>query len=155
MAVTRNHDILGLARRINRFIHEIVKSQSAEVPGVQGADSIRLKAYQNALTAYKTWVIAQPQLDLPKTHPFEYPLSDPPDISGLASDSLTDVTNLLGKLRDELIESQSSAIASGLEEPDALRFDKIMDKINAFLTDYIEQTSPLDVPESAPSRIDR
>lgn len=149
MAVTKNQDIVGLVRRANRFTTELIKSQSGGVTGVQTDDLTRLKSYSAALTAYKTWVVSQPELDMPVSHPTEHPLGDFPDFGEVKSDSLYDVITMLGKLREELIGCNSSNLGSGLTDPDAKRFDKIMEKVNAFVTDYIEHTDPLDAPETS------
>jgi hypothetical protein len=145
-----NHDIMGLIRRLNRFMKEVIESSSAGISGMGVADLDRLKAYQTALMEYKTWVVGQPQLDLPKTHPSAHTIPDPPDQNSIDSEILIDVVTLWSKMRIELLASQSAQLATGLISPDATRFDAIWGKIQAFIADYIEPITPLDVPESSP-----
>lgn len=147
----RNHDIMGLVRRINRFLVEIRKAQSADISGMRQADLSRLKSYQVSLATYKAWVIAQPELDLPETHPEDYPIPPAPESDLPENESIADIAIMLGKMRDELIASQSAQLATGLITHDATRFDAILAKINAFIADYVEPTTPLDLPESSPA----
>jgi len=146
----KNHDIMGLVRRINRVIVEIANSQSAGTSGLREADLIRLKSYQAALKEYKAWVVGQPELDLPETHPTEHAVPAMPDISTFESESLTDIVTMLGNQRDELLASQSAELATGLTTHDSTRFDMIHAKVDAFIEAYIETTIPLDLPESSP-----
>lgn len=151
MVTIRNHDILGLVRRINRFIVEIANAQTAGISGVRTADLERLKEYSAALTTYKTWIVAQPELDLPETHPTDIEIPGPPPLPAIESESVNDVITMLERLRDELVASQSARLATGLMRFDGKRFDAIVDKVNKFITDYIETTTPLDLPESSPT----
>ena len=64
-----NDDIAGVYRRINRFLEELQKSASSNVSDVNKFDLDRIKSYIESLTKYIDWIIAQPQLDLPETHP--------------------------------------------------------------------------------------
>lgn len=146
----KNHDILGITRRINRFIEEAQKSASAGISGVSAADLARLNSYLAALVAYKEWVVSQPELDLPETHPVEYAVPAGPEVASTENESIFDVVNLLVKLRDELVLSQSSQLASNLIAHDSTRFDEIVTKVQSFVTDYIEPQTPLDLPESSP-----
>lgn len=153
MAVTtiRNHDIMGLVRRINRFIKELAVSQSAGASALRIADLQRLKDYQASLAFYKTWVVSQPELDLPETHPDDMPVPEAPSEVPAENESLKDVVVMYGKMRDELIASQSGQVSTGLSDPDAVRFDAIHTKLDKFITDYIEKTNPMDMPESTPT----
>ena len=145
-----NHDVLGLVRRINRFIVELTHAASAGISEMTGHDITRLKTYLTAISTYKAWVIGQPILDLPETHPQVYALPVPPSVPGLDNDSVADILTLLGKLRDEMVAGQSGRYASGLNAHDAVRFDAIVAKVTAFLEDYVELATPLDLPESSP-----
>jgi len=146
----QNHDIYGLVRRINRFIVELVKAASANVSEMTGHDQRRLVSYLDALKAYKEWIVGQPVLDLPETHPQNYELAANPTVPPLENESVADVVNLLCKLRDEMIASQSARYASTMLVHDATRFDAIVAKVEAFLSDYVGAATPLDLPESSP-----
>mgnify|MGYP000429930839 CR=1 FL=1 len=145
-----NHDILGIHRRINRFIVELNKSASSGVSQFHDHDKKRLRAYLTSMTAYKDWVSAQPHLDLPETHPQEYALEPPTEVGAVENESCADAMNLLAKCRDELDNSQSARLSSGLMEADRVRFEAIVEKIAKFLDEYVDKATPLDLPESSP-----
>ena len=90
-----NHDILGLHRRINRFIEEVSKSTSSAGSQVNAHDQLRLSTYLNAIRGYHDWVIAQPLLDLPETHPRQWKLQDNPTVPDIENESAIDVVNML------------------------------------------------------------
>lgn len=151
VAEIHNHDILGIVSRINRFVSELVKCASAtQGSGMSEADIKRLKAYHAALGGYAEWVVGQPQLDLPETHPRVYSVPEDPDAGGVENETVADVIQLLIVLRDEMLLSQSSKVACGLTTHDEVRFDGVMEKVDKFITDYIEPHTPLDLPESSP-----
>jgi hypothetical protein len=159
MAHTLNHDVYSLCTRIHRFCQEIHHSASSGAADLMSSwDAIRLKDYIRAIRTYRQWVTSQPFLDLPETHQgegreLEFPdskLERLPEVDNL---SVVDCCNLLSVCQNELIHSQSSRQASGLIEFDAKRLDAIIDKVESLLTDYIEQATPLDMPESSPSRV--
>lgn len=145
-----NHDVLGLHRRINRFIFELNKSASSGVSRFSDHDKARLRSYLTAMTAYKNWVAAQPDLDLPETHPQEYQLAPVTEVGAVENENCADAMNLLAKCRDELNNSQSARLSSGLMEADKVRFEAIVEKISKFLDDYVDAATPLDLPESSP-----
>lgn len=144
-----NHDVLGIVRRVNRFIAELLKSASGGVSYLNSHDVARLRSYLAASTAYLTWVKSQPQLDLPETHPQQYEVPEAPTAVDLENDDITDIVNLWTKMRDELVNSQSARLPSSLVHHDVVRVEAILEKIVQFLA-YVEQTSPLDLPESSP-----
>jgi hypothetical protein len=150
--IVYNHDIAGLYRRLNRFINELVKSESAASSQVNTFDQARLQSYLDAIRTYQSWVVGQPALDLPETHPTEYQLEDAPVVPAMENESVWDVINLLVLTREELVNGQSARMASNLNEFDNTRLTAVIDKAQAFLTSYIQPTTPLDLPESSPMR---
>lgn len=150
LQITYNHDISGFHRRINRFIVELLKSVISSGSQVNLFDQERLTSYISALRAYQGWVNAQPQLDLPDTHPRSYALDSNPDIPDLENESIVDAVRMLELSRDELVRSQSSRNAAGLMPFDSKRFTAMVDKVDSFLNSYITDITPLDLPESSP-----
>lgn len=147
-----NHDVVGLYDKIQRFMRELLKSQSVQVSGMIAADRQRLRTYIESLRARHAFIQAQPELDLPETHPRPYPLDPPvmlPD-NGVENDAIATLLRLLEALRYELVHSQSALMGCRLQPFDSNRFVAIVDKIEAFLEDYIEVVTPLDMPESSP-----
>lgn len=145
-----NSDVLLIVQKTNRFIEELVKSQSANVSGLTPADKARLLSYTAALKDLLAWITAQPLLDLPETHPRAYELEPFPPVPEPENDDLGNVTRLFEALRTEMVNSQSARLAGTLNRHDVGRFSAIVDKIEAFVSGYIDKAEPLDFPESSP-----
>jgi len=148
-----NQDVVFLYDKINRFIIELLRSQSSGVSGMITADQGRLETYIFSLRAAMSWVQNQPMLDLPETHPRPYPLEPSPEIPerGVENEAINQVIRLMVALRNELVNSQSARFGTRLQPFDEVRFTAIVDKVEAFLNSYIRQATPLDMPESSPN----
>lgn len=147
---TYNHDIVGIYNRMNRFIVEAMKQQSSSSSEVNAFDLNRLKTYMSAIRFYHDHVQAAPDLDLPETTPRVYTLRERPVVPDMENESLADICRLLELGRDELVDSQSSRKGAKLISFDAARLIQIVEKCEKFLADYVEQATPLDLPESTP-----
>ncbi len=152
MATVLNHDIAGLCRRINRFIVELHKSVSSGVHEVSEFDQERLAHYLSAVRAYRDWLVGQPHLDLPETHPRPIEIGPDPDVSAVENESVRDVINLMELCREELVNSQSARYPAGLIIFDDRRAMAVVEKCQKFLDEYIKKVQPIDMPESSPSR---
>ncbi len=147
---TYNTDVFGFVRRMNRFIEEVVKSQSSGVSKTSTFDVGRAKSYITALRGYLSWVTGQPELDLPETGPRAVALPVNPTIPAMENESLYDLAILFELARDELSHSQSSRLSSNLINFDAARLTAILDKADAFIDNYVLVIDPLDLPETSP-----
>ena len=152
MSFVYNHDVRGLHSRINRFVTELIHSQSGGLSQVNSFDQARLISYLDAIEAYHQWVTNQPQLDLPETSPRQYPLDANPEVPILENESVRDLIELLTLARDELINSQSARLPAGMLGFDSDRMLAVVDKARAFIVDYVNTVTPLDLPESSPMR---
>jgi len=152
MVEVLNHDVAGLCRRVNRFIVELHKAQSANTSEMDVFDQERLQTYLDAITVYRGWVINQPQLDLPETYPREVEIGENPETPEVENESTRDAIYLMELARDELAGSQSARRASGFIGFDDRRLMALVGKTQAFLTDYIKVATPIDMPESSPAR---
>jgi len=152
MAMTYNHDVAGLARHINRFVYELVHAVSANSSATNSYDLSRVHSYLDAIDSYHQWVISHPQLDLPETHPRGIEIEDVPAAEKIENESINDLAYLLTLARDELLNSQSSRHGSGLNKFDSARLTATVAKARAFLQNYVETVTPLDLPESSPLR---
>lgn len=148
-----NHDIVGVHVRINRFIVELQKSASSAGSEVTEHDQARLESYLAALDTYHAWIVAQPQLDCPETHPREYTLQADPEIVDAENESINDAVRLLVVARDETVNSQSARQASGLKGFDSTRLTSYIEKVRRLLEDYIKPATALDLPESSPQSL--
>jgi hypothetical protein len=135
---------------MNRFIEEVQKSVSSGVSFSNEFDISRLKSYLDSVDRYHAWIKAQPQLDLPETSPRAYTLPAPPPDQDVENEDLGDVLRMFSLARDEVINSQTSRLGSGILAPDSARLTAVVQKVRAFLLDYIVPTQPLDLPESSP-----
>lgn len=152
MAVTLNTDVVGLNNRYIRFLVEVMKCASANSSQVKSADLQRLKTYLSALRSYLDHVSREPEMDLPETNPKSYTLEDLPALSEIENESLADCCRLIELCREEMVNSQTARLASGIIHFDKERQDKIIEKAERFIKDYIEVVTPLDLPESSPRK---
>lgn len=151
--VVYNHDVAGIHRRLNRFIIEMIKSVSNAGSLMNEFDQTRLASYLSAIKAYVSWVVSQPNLDLPETSPRAYPLDANPVYDLVENESVVDVVRMLELVRDEVVNSQSARNAAGLTKFDEARLLAIVTKVENFLATYIAAVTPLDLPESSPMRV--
>ncbi len=152
MSFVYNQDVRGLHSRMNRFITEMLHSQSANLSEVNAFDQTRLTTYLDAIETYHDWVTNQPDLDLPETSPRQYTLDTDPSVPVMENESIRDVIELIQLARDELTNSQSARKPAGMVSFDSIRLMAVVNKVRAFLNDYISTTTPLDLPESSPMR---
>lgn len=150
--VVNNHDVAGIARRINRFIVEARDCQSNAQAKISDADVARLKSYHGALVSYIHHVGAQPQLDMPESSPRAILLDPSPAVPLLENDDLIDLMALYVAAREEIVNSQSARMSSSLLTFDRLRCENLIKKADDFLVNYVAKVSPLDLPESSPMR---
>jgi len=148
-----NQDVAGLAERVDEVIYEIARSQSGNLTDMRPFDRARIDQYNAMLNRYAAWVSDAPDVDLPETHPRDYPLkyiSESVD-ADVENRALRDLIRYYRAIITEMTNSQSARAANGLTTHDKRRFDLVMEKIEKFLVDYVDNTQPLDMPESAPS----
>lgn len=145
-----NTDVFSLHRRINRFMFELIKSQSSGVSQTMGFDTERVLKYLASIKALMTWITSQPLLDLPETGPQPVMLLENTPVTNMENESVYDLVMLFSLLRDELANSQSARLSTGLLKYDHDRALAIVTKMELFVTAYIGVSEPLDLPESSP-----
>jgi len=145
-----NHDLVMVHNMCNRFIREVQFSQSSNVSGLLASDQTRVVSYISALNTLKDWIVSQPTLDLPETHPRPYALEPRVTLKDTESESVAMLINLVRALDTEMLNSQSARLPSGLIHHDQFRFEALTAKMASFITDYVATATPLDLPESAP-----
>jgi hypothetical protein len=148
-----NQDVAGLAERTDEVIYELVKSQSANLTDMRPFDRTRIDEYNAMLVRYAAWLVDAPDVDLPETHPRSYAITFLTESLELdvENKAIRDLVRMYQAVITELTNSQSARAANGLTTHDKRRFDLLMTKIEQFLTEYVDNTQPLDMPESAPS----
>ena len=150
MSEVLNDDIVGIYRRINRYIEELQKSQSSSVGDIKAYDIERIESYIAALSKFIDWSVSSPDLDLPETSPKKTVLENPPAILNVDNLMVMDLVRLLERGRDEIVNSQSARMASGLIKKDLERIRAILDKCSLYINEYVKNVTPLDMPESTP-----
>jgi len=148
-----NHDVLMIIDNLDRAIREMDRSNSANRSGMNEHDKTRLRSYTTSINALVLWIQAQPHLDLPETHPRKFPIEPAVEVENRESEAINHVIRLLEAARTEVIHSQSASDASRLLPFDELRLRAIVNKIDAFLDDYVDTSTPLDWPESSPEAV--
>lgn len=149
----KNLNIAGLHKRILVFVKEIQLSVSASTGSFREPDKIRLKQYLGALKSYKGWVMAQEPIDAPHYHARETAIEAFPAIVDSENASVVDVLRMLELIDVELLNCQSKDLPMGLNVFDAARFDKQLVQVEAFLKDFIDAATPIDLPESAAAEV--
>jgi hypothetical protein len=150
---TYNHDVSGICRRMHRFTYELYKCVSAGGAFVNEFDQDRWGQYLDAADVYISHCVAQPQLDLPESHPRLIDVELLPDeqIMSVENESIVDAMYLMKLSIVELMDSQSSRMGAGLLPFDERRARALISKARHLLNDYVAVVQPLDLPESSPA----
>lgn len=149
--VVYNHDVAAICRVTTRIGIELHKSVSSSTSGMNKFDIERLKRNTNACRSLINWVVAEPQMDLPESHPLAIELPDPTKFEAVESDSINLALDLCHVCEIELLNSQSARSAAGMLKFDADRLYSILTKIDSLVDNHVVPATPLDLPESAPS----
>jgi hypothetical protein len=156
-----NSDLAGLIEKIDEGIFELLLSQSSGLTQWRDADRIRTTAYLNRAESYFNWMTSEPETDSPQTHPMKYPIEylsnrdETPDgqplIQSPENKGLRDCVRLMRVWMAEMSKSSSRRMPNGMADHDKERFTSHLAKIRSFLTNYVDDTLPVDLPESNPS----
>lgn len=146
-----NLHICSLVERADSIIVNMLKCESANSNQLFDHDRERIVTYINELVDYMEWLDGRPRLDLPKSHPTKYTIDYVAQTveRHIQNRSLRDFARLMEAIIKELTEGESAILASGVQEYDKARFDKIIEQAWELL-DFIDGTEPLDKPESSP-----
>ncbi len=148
-----NRDVAGLVERIDEVIYEVSKSQSEGLANVRVADRARLDQYNGRLERYVGWLTSEPEVDAPESHPSECNITyiSETEDDDCENKALRDLIRMYRVLMTEMANSQSTRMPNGLSRYDKARFDSHLRKIRSFLTGFVDQELPVDLPESSPS----
>ena len=149
MPVVRNRNVAGLVRRYDDFIKEIVESDSANQQSTSAADLERWNSYLSAIDRYVAYVVSEPEVDVPESASLDIQVKDSPVIPDMENNSVYDLAWMMYDARHEVVNNQSRT-AYNFTKADTKRVTDITEKCRRFLLDYVEQTQPLDMPESIP-----
>lgn len=148
-----NIDLAGLVERIDETIYEISKSQSEGLLDIRIADRSRLDQYNNRLERYMEWMYSEPQVDSPESHPSKNPITYISETEDDDSENkaLRDLIRQYRVMMTEMAHCASNRMPNSISNPDKARFDASLAKIRSFLTNYLDDTQPVDMPEGQPS----
>lgn len=145
-----NFHVRFLADKIHRFGHELIKSQSANDSQMKAADRTRLSSYLDSVDYAVNWIGSLPELDLPETSPREYACEDfPPEVDA-ENEAINVACDILRACYLETVNGQSARRSAGMSPHDILRVRNVVAHCRNFLTEYVENALPLDLPESSP-----
>jgi hypothetical protein len=147
-----NLDVCYLADKVARYAAEVQLSVSSNVAFVNEFDMQRLQNYLTDIDRALAYVLDQPQLDLPESHPMLNAIQPFPDMRDLESDEWDHVVRLLRSGYIELVNSQSARLGAGLMPFDARRVTALVAKTRQWLNDYVAERSPMDLPETSPQQ---
>ena len=147
-----NLDVTYLADKLARYAGEVQMSVSSNVAFVNEFDMARLQNYLTDIDRAVAYVLAQPQLDLPESHPMLHYIQPFPEMRDLESDEWDHVVRLLRSGYIELVNSQSARLGAGLMPFDSSRVSALVAKTRQWLNDYVTQRSPMDLPETSPQQ---
>lgn len=149
---TYNYQIAGLIRRLRRFRFETVKAASSGLAHVNEHDLRRAGQYLDAAESYLNWITSQPQLDLPESSPRLIELGEMEELDMPENESLVDMMVMYELMEKEIGDSQSSRLGDSIISWDESRLRAMIEKMRLFLSDYVQNVLPMDLPESAPMR---
>jgi hypothetical protein len=148
-----NLDVVYINDKLCRYAGEVILAVSSNLAHVNSFDMARALKYLDDLDAAIAYVLAQPQLDMPETHPRERALQALPTLPNMENDELDHVVRLLEAARFELINSQSGRMAAGFLPFDAARVTALVEKTRQWLTTFVSVRSPMDLPETSPQQL--
>ena len=147
-----NLDCTYLADKLARYAGEVQQSVSSNVAFVNEFDMERLKNYLLDIDRAVAYIIGQPQIDLPESHPMQHPIQPFPAMRDMESDEWDHVVRLLRSGYIELVNGQSARLGAGLLAFDARRVTALVAKCRAWLEDYVAARLPMDLPETSPQQ---
>jgi hypothetical protein len=150
--IVYNHDVAALCRQTHRIGVELYKSVSSSTSGMNKFDAERTKRNVAAVRSLLAWVVAEPQMDLPESHPLAIELPDPVRFDEVESDSINLALDLCHVCMLELQSSQSAREAAGMISFDAKRLVAVLEKMDSLIDNHVATSTPLDLPESVPSQ---
>ena len=145
-----NLHVRFVADKVHRFGYELIKSNSANGSYMGNADRVRLESYLNAVDFAINWIESLPELDLPETDPRTYECEDFPTEVDAENEAVNVAVDILRAGWLETVNGQSARRASGMSPHDIKRVRDIVEHCRNFLTEYVANALPLDLPESSP-----
>jgi hypothetical protein len=151
-STVRNMDVVGIAERIDRTMYEIATSESSTLNSLEQYDLERIEMYNAALRTYASFINSSVMMDLPHSTPTQFTikfLTQGLDLDSTKNRVLRDLLRLYSSALLQWTRSESADKSNGWYPFDYDRFLLIMDRIDGYLSQYVESALPLDLPESS------
>ena len=149
----RNLDVVGVVERIDKCMYEIMESESAMLNSIEEYDLERIKSYNAALRNYTEVVYKSNRMDLPHSYPSMYQIKyltlGKTEYDETKNKNLRDLLRLYANAMVQWSRSESADKSNGYYDADYSRFELIMDRIDGYINAYVEESTPLDWPESS------
>lgn len=148
----RNPDIVGSVERADRYAYDMAKFESASINEITDFDVIRIQSYNSALRTYITTLEQAPATDNPHSYPGMYNiyyLTQDFDFDTVKNKAIRDIIRQYVNLWVNLSRSESADKSNGFLGFDYQRAMTHLDRIDYYISAYIQQALPLDLPESS------
>jgi hypothetical protein len=148
----RNMDICGLVERIDRVIYETMTSESASLNELNSFDIQRQMDYSSTLRTYASMMNSASVMDLPHSYPHMYKihyLTETVDVEDIKNKGLRDIIRYYLNAMVQLSRSESADKSNAFHPADYGRFLLIMDRIDQYISAYLQATLPIDFPKSS------
>lgn len=152
MIKVRNKTVMSIARKFARARYELNKSGSANHQTFEAADIARQLSYLDDVVGYLNYAQNRKPLDQPKARPQEFEIPDPISYALVENEAVNDLNQMLFDMEIEISHCPSNARAGGLSPFDEKRLLTAVDDAKDFIMNYAAKLTPLDFPESSPSR---
>ena len=148
----RNMDICGLVERIDRVIYETMTSESSALNELNEFDVQRQINYSASLRAYASTMNSASVMDLPHSYPHMYKIhyaTEEVDVEDIKNKGLRDIIRFYLNAMVQLSRSESADKSNAFHPADYTRFLLIMDRIDQYISSYLQSTLPVDFPKSS------
>ena len=148
----RNPDIVGAVERADKYAYDMCRFESASINEITEFDQTRILSYNNALRVYITTLNEAPPTDNPHSYPGMYNiyyLTQDFDFDSVKNKAIRDIVRQYVNLWVNLSRSESADKSNGYLVFDFTRAMTHLDRIDYYISSYIDQALPLDLPESS------
>lgn len=147
-----NPDLVGVDALYNRIMEECYHCNSSSINEINKHDKIRNLSFLSALRYKFDYLEGLDELDTPKVHPRPYATRADAVVELVENEAINELLIKYGIARDELRNSASARAGSGIKGFDLTRQRALLTDIENYLTQYVENSLPLDFVESSPRR---
>ena len=145
-----NEDIETIVVKVQKMRFEAAYCTSNSQSEMSPADLQRQLSFHVDLRAYVSQIMSEPLIDTPKASPTEYKLPVPEDLPTPDNDALRAMIKRYDRLEEEVSKCNSNARSNGLNVFDHVRLINQLDKMDAFLKNYVAKILPIDWSEGMP-----